>query len=82
MGDVVSLTGHRRRRAARSQAAAEHADRHPALRWVAGTAYWIAHRRHPEQCAAACGADGDLTLAPPGVPLCGACYPGAARAPA
>jgi hypothetical protein len=79
VGDVVNLTGRREARSARLSAAAERAELHPALRWVAGTAYWVAHRRHPEQGTAACGAGGDLVLAPPGVPLCELCYPGSAR---
>lgn len=79
MGDIVSLSGHLDRRRDRLAAAAEQSTRHPALRWVAGEAYWIAHRRHPELKAAVCGADGALTLAPPGVPLCPDCYPKSAR---
>lgn len=45
---------------------------HPALRYVAGRAFYIAHRR--EEGKAACGAKGALVLAPPGVPLCVDCY--------
>jgi hypothetical protein len=51
---------------------------HPALRWVAGRTYYVAHRRDPVAGAAACGATGELVLAPPGVPLCRDCYPVAA----
>lgn len=50
---------------------------HPALRWVAGRAFYIAHRK--TDGVAACGARGDLTLAPPGVPRCVECYPLADR---
>lgn len=52
---------------------------HPALRWVAGATFYIAHRKG--DAGAACGAAGDLTLAPPGVPLCVTCYPPAERIP-
>lgn len=51
---------------------------HPALRWVAGAAFYVAHRK--DGCGAACGARGDLTLAPPGVPRCVECFPLAERA--
>lgn len=46
---------------------------HPTLRWVAGRAFYVAHRK--DGSAAACGVPGDLVLAPPGVPLCIECYP-------
>lgn len=50
---------------------------HPSLRWVAGRTFYVAHRKDDE--AAACGARGDLILAPPGVPLCVECFPLAER---
>jgi hypothetical protein len=34
----------------------------------------LAHRRGVDGVVA-CGTDGELTLAPPGVPLCADCYP-------
>lgn len=46
---------------------------HPVLRWVAGSVFYVAHRKDGR--TAACGADGSLVLAPPGVPLCVTCYP-------
>lgn len=46
---------------------------HPALRWVAGHVFYVAHRKADGR--AACGARGDLVLAPPGVPRCVACFP-------
>ena len=49
------------------------ASNHPALRWVAGTAFYIAHRK--TATGTVCGARGDLTLAPPGVPRCVQCFP-------
>lgn len=74
MGTVTELGPLREEHEARAQRIAEHAPRHPALRWVAGDVFYIAHRR--VEGATACGADGDLVLAPPGVPLCSECYPG------
>lgn len=72
VGDVVSLAAARARHAGVEP---EHrAPMHPALRWVAGAAYWVAHRRSTAG-GAACGAAGPLVLAPPGVPLCRHCYP-------
>jgi hypothetical protein len=71
---VVDL-GARRVERDRDRDAARRA--HPALRWVAGTAFYIAHRK--ADGAAACGARGDLMLATPGVPLCVECYPLAER---
>jgi hypothetical protein len=68
MGTVVDLEA---RRVARPRE--QSASRHPALRWVTDGDPAVAHRRtvagHPP-----CGAQGDLTLAPPGVPLCPRCY--------
>lgn len=77
MGTLIGLDNFRADRQTRLAEAAEHASLHPALRWIAGQTFWIAHRRDVEG-AAACGSDGDLTLAPPGVPLCADCYPRAA----
>lgn len=74
MDTVVDLTTRRAQRD-RDREAARAA--HPALRWVAGATFYIAHRKH--EGAAACGAPGDLVLAPPGVPLCVTCYPPAER---
>ena len=74
MGTITELGPLRAEREARSRRIAEHAPRHPALRWVAGDVFYIAHRR--DDSGAACGAVGDLVLAPPGVPLCDECYPG------
>lgn len=73
MGTVTELGQHRAKRAARALRIEEHAVRHPALRWVAGDKFYIAHRR--TNAGTACGAEGDLILAPPGVPLCSQCYP-------
>lgn len=74
MGTVTELGQHREKRQARALRIEEQAVRHPALRWVAGDAFYIAHRRTAS--GTACGAEGDLVLAPPGVPLCSKCYPG------
>lgn len=77
--EVVSIAERRDRRTERDRARAAH----PALRWVAGRTFYIAHAKVDGH--AACGADGDLVLAPPGVPLCVACYPaeqGLAASPA
>lgn len=71
MGTVTDLGSHRTARDIRIEEAAA---RHPACRWVAGEVFYIAHRRTDSE--AACGAPGKLVLAPPGVPLCEACYPG------
>ena len=75
MGDLIALTDERDRRRALEHARAAH----PALRWVAGRAFYVAHRKTDGK--AACGANGDLVLAPPGVPLCVECYPLADREP-
>ncbi len=69
MGDVVALSEQAARRAERDRAIAAH----PSLRWVAGRAFYVAHRKIDD--VAACGAEGDLMLATPGVPLCVLCYP-------
>lgn len=74
MGTVTPLAIHRAQKQSRAQEAADAGSRHPALRWVAGEAFWIAHRK--DGAGAACGAEGALMLAPPGVPLCSECYPG------
>jgi hypothetical protein len=74
MGTVIALDQHRADKQSRAQEAADRGSRHPALRWVAGETFYIAHRK--DGSGAACGADGDLMLAPPGVPLCSVCYPG------
>ena len=50
---------------------------HPSLRWIAGDAYWLAHRRGPDG-RPRCGATGELVLAAPSVPLCTDCVPAAA----
>ncbi len=78
MSDIVSIDRgaslrqerERRRDIARSD--------HPALRWVAGDVFYIAHRRGDDDTAV-CGAPGSLILAPPAVPRCVECYPLAAR---
>lgn len=70
MGQVIDLD---RRRASAEAQRVEHEQDHPALRWVAGAAFWTAHRKDGD--GAFCGARGDLTLAPPGVPLCVECFP-------
>ena len=72
---IIRLDAVRERRRATG---AELAPTHPALRWVAGDAYYLAHRRDRTRQEAACGAQGSLILAPPGVPLCESCYPQAA----
>lgn len=77
MGNVIHLARQRAQREARVRVAAERGSLHPALRWIAGTAFYIAHRKDADGVAA-CGAEGDLMLAPPGVPLCSRCYPPAA----
>jgi hypothetical protein len=73
MGTVVPLARLRAEREARARVAAERGSTHPALRWIAGDAFYIAHRKSGGR--AACGAEGSLILAPPGVPLCDRCYP-------
>lgn len=74
---VVDLAARREQRDAEAARAHEARERaradHPALRWVAGSAFYVAHRKVVG--AAACGARGSLMLAPPGVPLCVQCYP-------
>ncbi len=76
MGTVRSLSEHAERR----KATVEQVRRdHPSLRWVAGTAFYVAHAKRDG--AAECGALGDLVLAPPGVPLCVECFPLATRRP-
>ena len=77
MEQVVEVADIAVRRAERSRALTEARAAHPALRWVAGRAFYVAHRR--ADGTAACGAVGDLTLASPGVPLCVTCYPLANR---
>lgn len=72
MGTVVDL-GARRAGVTRDRRADEARARHPILRWVAGDVFYVAHRRGDQD--AACGAAGELTLAPPGVPLCVECWP-------
>jgi hypothetical protein len=74
MGTLIGLDDFRAERQTRLAEAAERASFHPALRWCAGQTFWLAHRRDVDG-AAACGTDGELTLAPPGVPLCAGCYP-------
>jgi hypothetical protein len=76
MGTVVPLSRVRAERQARARIAAERGSRHPALRWIAGDAFYIAHRKD-EYGRPACGARGPLVLAPPGVPPCAVCYPAA-----
>ena len=73
MDKVVSLAEVREDREGRERARAAH----PSLRWCAGRTFYIAHRK--DGAAAACGAVGDLILAPPGVPLCVVCWPLATR---
>lgn len=72
MGEVIQL-GQARDAKWRERAAAS--AQHPALRWVAGATYWLAHRRDHDTGTAHCGAPGALVLAPPGVPQCTDCYP-------
>jgi hypothetical protein len=74
VGQVIDLD---RRRASALATRVEHAQDHPALRWIAGGAFWTAHRKDGDE--AACGARGDLMLASPGVPLCVWCFPLAER---
>jgi hypothetical protein len=76
MGDIVSLTA-RRACHGGAVAAVERAPTHPALRWVVGDVWYLAHRRG-RSGGAACGMPGGLILAPPGVPLCSSCYPAVA----
>jgi hypothetical protein len=77
MGTVTGLADYRADRETRRAEMAERAAMHPALRWVAGEVFYIAHRRNLDGVAV-CGATGELTLAPPGVPQCARCYPKAA----
>lgn len=72
-GTVIEL---RPARPAKGTPEAHPAPMHPALRWIAGGAYWVAHRRSDGRPV--CGAPGDLILASPDVPLCTDCYPQAA----
>jgi len=70
MGTISSLAEHRaRRRAERIPANSTH----PALRWVAGDKWYLAHRRGRDGNVL-CGTDGDLILAPPGTPACPDCF--------
>ena len=78
MGEVVDIGTARAARTARVRAVQESVPDHPALRWLAGDQWWLAHRRQPGT-GAACGAPGELVHATRGVPLCGACYPPAAE---
>lgn len=73
MGSVTELGPLREEHDERARRIAEHAPRHPALRWLAGDAWYIAHRRTAD--GTACGAEGELVLATRGVPLCDECYP-------
>jgi hypothetical protein len=73
MGTLIELGTARAEREQRARVIEERASRHPALRWLAGDVFYIAHRRTDQ--GAACGAEGELTLALPGVPLCDKCYP-------
>lgn len=66
---VVDLAARRADKRDRAIAVSDH----PALRWVAGAAFYVAHRKDGR--VSACGARGDLTLAPPGVPRCIECFP-------
>lgn len=74
MGSVTELGPLREERDARASLIQERAARHPALRWLAGDVWYIAHRRTED--GTACGAEGELVLATRGVPLCDECYPG------
>jgi hypothetical protein len=74
MGTVTRLDQVRADRQIRADEIADRAAAHPALRWIAGETFWLAHRRSANGDAA-CGAAGDLVLAPAGVPLCTDCYP-------
>lgn len=71
MDDPIDLDARRAAKRA-DDVVVEYGD-HPALRWVAGSVFYVAHRK--DGPGAACGADGSLVLAPPGVPLCVTCYP-------
>lgn len=73
MGILIGLDEIRAERRTRAKQAAERGSRHPALRWVAGDTWYLAHRKLDG--VAACGAAGDLILAPRGTPLCEVCYP-------
>jgi hypothetical protein len=79
MGTLIGLDDARADRQTRLADAAQRASLHPALRWCAGDTFWIAHRRDFDG-RAACGEDGELTLALSTVPLCADCYPRAAKA--
>lgn len=70
MSRIVNLADAAERRDQRRE---EMRAAHPSLRWVAGEVFYVAHRKH--EGSAACGADGSLTLAPPGVPRCVECWP-------
>jgi hypothetical protein len=74
-GPVIDLEGVRRRRDLRRLAAAHLAPLHPALRWSADGGS-RAHRRTAAG-AAACGAAGELRLAPEHAELCPDCHPSA-----
>lgn len=71
--NVIDLTREREDRAAAARHARMHA--HPSMRWIAGGAYWVAHRR--ADGAPVCGAPGELVLAATSVPLCTDCFPDA-----
>lgn len=71
MGQVVAIG--EARRVERERDLDQERAQFPTLRWVAGAAFYIAHRKYDR--VAACGARGDLMLAPPGVPLCIVCFP-------
>ena len=71
--NVIDLSAERAERAATARAAGMRA--HPSMRWIAGGAYWVAHRR--AQGSPVCGAPGELVLAATSVPLCTDCYPDA-----
>lgn len=80
MTNVVDIAEAEARRAQRDRDLDADRAAHPALRWVAGKAFYVAHRRG--EGGAACGARGTLVLAPPGVPQCVDCFPLGEREPA
>lgn len=80
MAEVIGITDIEARRAQREADREAARAAHPSLRWVAGAAFYVAHRKTDGQ--AACGARGSLVLAPPGVPLCVECFPTREREPA
>jgi hypothetical protein len=76
MGTVVDLEQWREKRpSSRAREFAQAVPDHPALRWVAGEQWWLAHRRDPDSSVAVCQVPGELVLATAGVLPCPVCYP-------